>query len=143
MPQVPPGGASDEGNWLALRAAAKEASTNAYCPYSDFAVGASVLAASGQIYSGCNVENMSFPVGLCAERSAISAMVSAGERGFLMLAVYTPTTDPVTPCGMCRQFMAEFSPEAQVTCFCDGPSVFKTTVRDLLPAAFQSPELKQ
>ena len=91
--------------------AALEARQNAYAPYSGFLVGAALLADSGRIYTGVNVENASYPVGICAERSAFAAAVSAGERSFSGLAIVGGGSDGLCitpPCGMCRQTIAEF-----------------------------------
>ena len=87
---------------------AKEASTHSYSPFSRFAVGAAVLASSGKIYKGCNVENSSFGLTICAERCAIFKAVSEGEREILAVAIYSPNTDSCYPCGACRQVMYEF-----------------------------------
>jgi len=91
-----------------LLQAAWQARESAYAPYSGFAVGAAVLAADGRVYTGCNVENLSFGLTICAERVAISTAVAAGARVFLTIAVVADTAVPVSPCGACRQVMAEF-----------------------------------
>ncbi len=98
-------------DWDALKVAAKEAQKNAYAPYSGFKVGAAV-SSGGNIFSGCNVENASFPVGLCAERAAIAAAVSSGFQELDALVVYADK--PVVPCGMCRQALAEFNPKLPI-----------------------------
>lgn len=85
-----------------------EARQNAYAPYSHFAVGAALLAESGRVYTGCNIENASYGLTCCAERNAIFAAVCAGERRFKMLAVAADSPEPVAPCGACRQVIAEF-----------------------------------
>ena len=90
---------------------AKEASKKSYSPFSRFAVGASVLTKSGKIYSGCNVENSSFGMTICAERCAIFKAVSEGEREILAVAIYSPNSDDCNPCGACRQVMYEFQPD--------------------------------
>ena len=90
---------------------AKEASKMSYSPFSRFAVGAAVLAKSGKIYSGCNVENSSFGMTICAERCAIFKAVSEGEREILAVAIYSPNSDDCNPCGACRQVMYEFQPD--------------------------------
>ena len=90
---------------------AKEASKKSYSPFSRFAVGASVLAGSGKIYSGCNVENSSFGMTICAERCAIFKAISEGERVIHAVAIYSPNADDCNPCGACRQVMYEFQDE--------------------------------
>jgi cytidine deaminase len=81
----------------------------AYAPYSNFAVGAALLTLSGEIFEGCNVENISFSLTLCAERVAAGAAISAGQRDFVAIAIAADTAIPVVPCGACRQFLAEFN----------------------------------
>ena len=95
-------------DWDALKAKALAVRENAYAPYSNFKVGAAILA-EGRIFVGCNVENVSYPVGLCAERAALAAAVAAGCR--TIDAVVITAEKPITPCGMCRQALAEFNPE--------------------------------
>lgn len=90
---------------------ALEAREKAYAPYSKFRVGTALLTANGKIYTGCNVENASYPVGICAERVAISKAVADGEMDFSVIAVVGSGENYCMPCGMCRQFMAEFCKE--------------------------------
>ena len=90
---------------------AKEASKNSYSPFSRFAVGACVLTKSGKLYMGCNVENSSFGMTICAERCAIFKAVSEGEREISAVAIYSPNADDCNPCGACRQVMYEFQDE--------------------------------
>jgi cytidine deaminase len=115
---------------------ARAAARRAYAPYSRFRVGAAVRAKSGAVFAGCNVENASYGLTICAERSAIFQMVAAGQAGFDRIVIYTPTATPTAPCGACRQVLNEFNPDAEVVSVCDGPEVIRTTVRELLPRAF-------
>lgn len=93
---------------------AKEASKKSYSPFSKFAVGAGVLASSGKIYAGCNVENSSFGMTICAERCAIFKAVSEGEREIFAVAIYSPNEDECYPCGACRQVMYEFQGDREI-----------------------------
>lgn len=123
--------------WQRLIEAARAASQRAYAPRSGFPVGAAVLTASGAIFSGCNVENASYGLSICAERNAIFQAVAAGERVLWALAVYTPTPSPVTPCGACRQVIWEFGADTRVLCLCDGLDTVRRSARELLPDAFE------
>ena len=87
---------------------AKKAAKKSYSPYSNFAVGAAILAGSGKIYTGCNIENASYGMTICAERCAIFKEISQGEKTILAVAIYSPNTDNCYPCGACRQVMSEF-----------------------------------
>ena len=110
---------------------------NAYAPYSKFKVGAAVRAASGAVYVGCNVENVAYPEGTCAEAGAIAAMVAAGETSFTEAAVIADSPEPITPCGGCRQKLAEFAAsEARVTMATTGGARQEATLAELLPGAF-------
>jgi cytidine deaminase len=104
----------DETRRQQLMEEARRARKAAYAPYSNFKVGAAVLTATGEIFSGCNLENASLGATICAERVAIFTAVAAGWRRFTALAVITDTPEPVAPCGLCRQVLAEFSPDCQV-----------------------------
>ena len=119
-----------------LEKAARTAAEASYSPYSKFRVGAAVLTGSGRIFAGCNVENASYGLCNCAERTAIFSAVAAGERRIRAVAVYTPTAAPTMPCGACRQVINEFGPEALVISVCDSPARRKTTLPELLPGAF-------
>lgn len=99
---------ANEIPWEKLVAAAWETRERAYAPYSKFHVGAALLAAGGRIFCGCNVENLSYGLTICAERVAIGSAIAAGAREFLALAVVADTNEPISPCGACRQVMAEF-----------------------------------
>lgn len=93
---------------------AKEASKKSYSPFSKFAVGAGVLTSSGKVYGGCNIENSSFGMTICAERCAIFKAVSDGEKEILAVAIYSPNEDDCYPCGACRQVMYEFQGEKEI-----------------------------
>ena len=108
----------------------------AYAPYSHFPVGAAALGGSGRIYAGCNVENASYGLCNCAERTAIFSAVAAGEKLIRAVAVYTPTPLPTAPCGACRQVIHEFGPDALVISVCDARNRIETRMPALLPAAF-------
>ncbi|HSF82353.1 MAG TPA: cytidine deaminase [Anaerolineales bacterium] len=118
-----------------LTQAAVEARRRAYAPYSKYAVGAAVLSAIGQIYSAANVENAAYPLTICAERAAIFKAISEGEREFTAIAVVS--SNGGTPCGACRQVMAEFGLDTLVLiATADGVVQQELTVGDLLPGAF-------
>jgi cytidine deaminase len=119
-----------------LEKSARSAAARAYAPYSRFPVGAAVLGDSGKIYAGCNVENASFGLCNCAERTAIFTAVAAGERAIRAVAVYTPTPLPTAPCGACRQVIHEFGPDALVVSVCDAKGRIATRLPALLPGAF-------
>lgn len=116
---------------------------DAYCPYSKFPVGAVVLAEDDTIHCGCNVENASYGLTICAERSAIFRMVSSGKTKIKKVVIYTPTPTPSAPCGACRQVINEFGlPDTEILSICDGPDVLRCKLSDLLPNAFGPHNLK-
>lgn len=119
-----------------LIAAARRAAKAAYAPYSRFRVGAAVLTHAGKIHTGCNVENASYGLSNCAERTAIFKAVAEGERKIVAVAVYTPTRQPTPPCGACRQVIQEFGPKAAILCSCNSRVRIETTLDRLLPAGF-------
>jgi cytidine deaminase len=124
----------------ALVARAGRVREHAYAPYSGYRVGAALLTASGEVFEGVNVENAAYPDGICAERSAVFAAVSAGHRQFSALAVVTENAG--TPCGSCRQVLAEFGLDTRVLLADpDGRIVQQTTVGELLPKAFGPSDL--
>jgi cytidine deaminase len=97
-----------------LVAAARAVRERAYAPYSRFLVGAALRAENGQVFVGCNVENASYGATICAERSAILAMIAAGQRSITSIAVFTDADDLAMPCGVCRQVISEFQRDAQL-----------------------------
>lgn len=110
---------------------------NAYAPYSNFKVGAAIRASTGQVYSGVNVENVAYPEGTCAEAGAVAAMVAAGETQIAEIAVIADSPMPVSPCGGCRQKLAEFGRgDVPVTLATTDGAVQHTTLAELLPGAF-------
>jgi cytidine deaminase len=146
---------SDPGrtiDWATLEQAALAVRKHAHAPYSGYSVGAALLTASGRIFTGCNVENASYGLSICAERSAIVQMVAAGERDPVALAVVTPGTSRLgpdvespaigAPCGMCRQTLAEFAEDLPIRMFVEGEgegSLSRTTsLSALLPEAFRA-----
>ncbi|MGV3061209.1 cytidine deaminase [Streptococcus hyovaginalis] len=120
-----------------LVALAQQASENAYVPYSQFPIGAAVVPKSGEVFQGCNIENISFGLSNCGERTAIFKAVSEGHRELEKIAVYGSTNEPVSPCGACRQVMAEFfEPSAKVILISKNGKTVEMTVEELLPYSF-------
>ena len=116
---------------------AVKTSENAYVPYSHFPIGTVLVTAEEKIYTGVNVENASFGLTNCGERTAIFKAVSEGERSFKELIIYGQTEKPVSPCGSCRQVMAEFfEPDLPVTLVAKDKSTVVMTVKELLPYSF-------
>jgi len=118
-----------------LLSAAKQARARAYAPYSRFAVGAALLTKTGQVFTGCNVENLSFGLTICAERNAVFAAVAAGEREFVKIGIVADSKSPVTPCGACRQVLAEFCDDIEIACSNMEGRRFDSTLVALLPRA--------
>ncbi len=122
---------------MSLIDAARIVRENAYAPYSNFKVGAALRAENGKVYAGCNVENVAYPEGTCAEAGAIAAMVADGQTRFVEAAVIAGSPSPVPPCGGCRQKLAEFAADgAKITMATTSGTTLETTVADLLPGAF-------
>lgn len=119
-----------------LRDAAFAAMENAYAPYSHFRVGAAVRAATGEIISGCNVENAAYGEALCAERVAVAAAVAQGKRSFVEIAIASESDEPSPPCGSCRQTMNEFAPDLIVTSYARNGKRVTWRLSELLPEAF-------
>ncbi|MFC7703250.1 cytidine deaminase [Plastorhodobacter daqingensis] len=129
---------------MRLLEAATAVRENAYVPYSRFKVGAAIRAASGAIYAGCNVENVAYPEGTCAEAGAIAAMVAAGETRIEEVLVIADSPLPVTPCGGCRQKIAEFAaPGVKVTMTTLEGNARSLTVAELLPGVFTQAHMER
>ncbi len=124
---------------MSLLSAAAEVRKNAHAPYSGFKVGAALRSVEGNEYRGCNVENVAYPEGTCAEAGAIAAMVAAGDSRIAEIAVIADSPAPVPPCGGCRQKLAEFAdPDVVVTLATTDGAELKMTVAELLPGAFDA-----
>ncbi|MEL7211607.1 MAG: cytidine deaminase [Pseudomonadota bacterium] len=122
---------------MTLLDAAKAVRENAHAPYSNFKVGAAIRAGSGSVYVGCNVENVAYPEGTCAEAGAIAAMIAAGDTKIAEVAVIADSPTPVPPCGGCRQKLAEFGAgDVKVTMATTSGLSETVRIADLLPGAF-------
>lgn len=126
----------DGVDWNALVAAAWGVREVAYAPYSNYLVGAALRAEDGRVFLGANVENASYGLCLCAERSAIGAAIAAGARRFVAIAVVTGGEEPGSPCGMCRQVLSEFGPPFPVRCVAESGKALDSSTDALLPFAF-------
>jgi cytidine deaminase len=119
-----------------LVAAARDARAHAVAPYSHFAVGAALLTADGRVFTGCNIENATFGLTMCAERVALFKALSEGERTFTAIAVVADTAEPTPPCGACRQLLWEYCGDIPVVLATPDAIVAQHNVRDLLPVPF-------
>jgi cytidine deaminase len=128
---------------VALLAEAEAARAAAYAPYSSFQVGAALICGDGSVQRGCNVENASYPAGICAERNAVAAAVARGQRRFLAVAVAGPAGVALGPCGICRQVLSEFSPDGtlRVVTRDAAGTPRAASIAALLPAAFGAADL--
>ncbi len=128
---------------MSLLDAAKKVRENAHAPYSNFKVGAALITPDGQVFSGCNVENAAYPEGTCAEAGAIAAMVAAGAREIAAIAVIGDAPAPVSPCGGCRQKIAEFAPKGVVVSMHNmAGATLEMKIEDLLPEAFAKAQME-
>lgn len=127
----------------ALTVAANGARANAWCPYSQYPVGAALETDDGRIFAGCNVENASYPAGMCAERVALGAAVAAGARGFTRVVITSAALEPTPPCGICRQALVEFAPSLEVIAIADDGRVARWSMAQLLPTPFTPASLAQ
>lgn len=127
----------------ALREAAEAAMRHAYAPYSRFRVGAALMAADGSIHAGCNVENASFPAGICAERNALGAAIRSGHREFTAMVIIAESDAPTPPCGVCRQALMEFAPTLTIASIGALGDVATWRLADLLPAPFTGHPLRR
>jgi cytidine deaminase len=128
----------NEFNEAELMVAARAAREHAYAPYSAFAVGAALLCEDGSVVAGCNVENASYGLTMCAERAAVAAAVAQGKRRFIAIAVAGPIEGATPPCGGCRQVLSEFAPALRVL-YSQGETHVNVGIEELLPAAFELP----
>lgn len=122
--------------------AAKRAREKAYAPYSNFSVGAALLAENGELFYGCNVENASYGLTNCAERTAFFNAITAGQSSFQALAIVADSKEPIVPCGACRQVMSEFCKREMPVILANlAGEIMETTVGELLPKAFTAEDL--
>lgn len=127
-------------NWDDLIAAARLAQGRAYAPYSDYPVGSAIQMDDGSIYSGCNVENRSYGLALCAERSALAAAISDGKRRPVAVVVATVSSPPAPPCGLCRQALIEFAEDLPILLVNEAGERRELRLAELLPEPFKLPE---
>lgn len=127
---------TDSHDAEALRAAALAVMARAYAPYSQFRVGAALRSVDGSVTVGCNVENASFPAGLCAERAALAAAVAQGHRAFGAMVVASEALEPTPPCGLCRQALVEFSPDMMIESVTTSGRRARWSLRELLAQPF-------
>ena len=135
--------AATDHQMVVLRERALAAMDRAYAPYSNFRVGAALLGSDGSVTEGCNVENASYPAGMCAERAAVGAAVARGTRNFEAIVVATEAEEPTPPCGICRQVLEEFSPHLVVMSITRGGRDARWTLDELLPKAFTPQSLQR
>lgn len=134
---------SGDHQMVVLRERALAAMDRAYAPYSNFRVGAALLASDGMITEGCNVENASYPAGICAERGAVAAAVARGSQRFEALIIASEADDPTPPCGICRQVLQEFSPHLLIVSVTRSGREARWSLDELLPKAFTPQSLQR
>ena len=132
---------TNQPDYSALVAQAIAARERAYCPYSQFAVGAAAISASGRVFLGCNIENAAYPATVCAERTALLSAYAAGDREIVALAVVADTPGPVSPCGTCRQVIHELAPRCCVALANMRGDLYLATPQELLPGGFTGDSL--
>ena len=137
------GGSANDQQLSVLRERALAVMERAYAPYSNFRVGAALLATDGSISEGCNVENAAYPAGICAEVAAVAAAVGKGARNFDAIVIATEAEHPTPPCGICRQVLEEFSPHLLVVSVTPSGGEARWTLDDLLPKAFTPQSLER
>lgn len=123
-------------DWEKLIESAKSAARNAHAVYSDFKVGAALMTADGKVFNGCNIENSSYGLTVCAERVAVFKAVSEGFRDFNAIAIYTEAVPPARPCGACLQVLSEFGPDMEIMCVNSKDDRDKFKLKDLFPEGF-------
>jgi cytidine deaminase len=134
---------ADDPRLERLIPAAIAAMKRAYAPYSHFRVGAALLTRSGELFVGCNVENAAYPAALCAERGAVMSAVAQGHRDFELIVIATEAEDPTSPCGQCRQVLAEFAPALEVVSVVHDGLTHRWTMDELLPSPFLPDSLRE